>query len=88
MMRPYGRYSQLHSKKEAEEVILVYSSKVFFFLDLLLMTLFLGVLLLPLVSSKPAVSLITGSFFIFFFVLLQCFVFEKKGANSKKDRPL
>ncbi|MEW5596021.1 hypothetical protein ABGT24_21315 [Peribacillus frigoritolerans] len=63
----------------AEEVLDIYSLKVFIILDLFLFSIFFGILLHPLLSSLWLNFLLPLLFFTTFTALLQIFdIFQKK----------
>lgn len=71
MRRHYKQQITQEEREMVEELLNVYSLKIFLMLDLCLFTFFLGFLLFPIVSSIWLIILILGLFFTTFFFLLQ-----------------
>lgn len=72
MMRRYNKQQITQEDRElVEELLQVYSLKIFLLFDLCLFTFFFGCLLLPLVSSIWLIFVILALFFAMFFCLLQ-----------------
>jgi hypothetical protein len=76
MRRYYKQQITEEDRELVEELLDVYSLKIFLLLDLCLFTLFLGCLLFPHVSSVWVMLLILALFFTMFFLLLQRFHFK------------
>ncbi|MGE7759807.1 hypothetical protein [Peribacillus sp. NPDC097895] len=79
-METDNKKASLNEHRElAEEVLDIYSLKVFIILDLLLFAIFLGILLHPLLSSLWLNVLLPLLFFTSFTILLQLLdIFHKK----------
>lgn len=73
MRRYYKQQITEEDREMVEDLLDVYSLKIFLLLDLCLFTLFLGFLLFPLVSSIWVILLILALFFTTFLFLLQRF---------------
>lgn len=72
MMRRYNKQHITQEDRElVEELLHVYSLKIFLLFDLCLFTFFFGCLLFPLVSSIWLIFVILALFFTMFFCLLQ-----------------
>lgn len=71
-MRRYGRRPITQEERElVEEIFNIYSLQIFLLFDLCLFTLFLGILLFPLVPSLWLLFFILFLFFTTFFLLLK-----------------
>ncbi|WP_285766064.1 hypothetical protein [Peribacillus sp. SI8-4] len=71
-MEPINKNDLLNEQREiAEEVLDIYSLNVFIILDLLLFSIFLGILLHPLLPSLWLNLLLPAGFFLSFTALLQ-----------------
>jgi hypothetical protein len=73
MRRYYKQQITEEDREMVEDLLDVYSLKIFLLLDLCLFTLFLGFLLFRLVSSIWVILLILALFFTTFLLLLQRF---------------
>ncbi|MFE4239901.1 hypothetical protein [Peribacillus butanolivorans] len=79
-MKSINKKAILHEHRElAEEVLDIYSLKVFIILDLLLFSIFFGILLHPLLTSLWLNFFLPFLFFTTFTVILQLFdIFQRK----------
>ncbi|MGE7184584.1 hypothetical protein ACQKKK_11460 [Peribacillus sp. NPDC006672] len=79
-METHNKKASLNENRElADEVLDIYSLKVFIILDLFLFSIFFGVLLHPLLSSLWLNFLVPLLFFSTFTALLQILdIFQKK----------
>lgn len=78
MRRYYKQQITQEEREMVEDLLDVYSLKIFLLLDLCFFTIFLGFILFPLVSSIWLILFILALFFITFFLLLQRFYLDEK----------
>lgn len=83
-MRLYNKQKMLQDHPElAQEVVDVFSLKIFVFLDLFIFSIILGVLLYPLVDSVRLSYIVPITFFLSFTALY--FYFCKQLPDDKKS---